>query len=168
MSKPSDNAYGFEGVKVFLRQDKNGYTMGVSIHPNDVPEALMRDLVGQRYMFAMVPLNDDDTPRVVSVEKLEDDPYLGISATPPTRDEDTGDDAARAVTQAGILCRDREFQQWMGGSPLSEARTVSHLHHAVGVASRAELKTDEHARRKFYEIVQNFELWRGAYRDSVV
>ena len=52
----------FEAVKTSMMQDKNGTNIRLTIHPNDVPEALHKDWIGSRYMVAMVKLNEDGTP----------------------------------------------------------------------------------------------------------
>ena len=38
----------FEAVKIAMRQDKNGYVLTLSVHPDDVPESLLRNWVGSR------------------------------------------------------------------------------------------------------------------------
>jgi|TARA_R110000787_G_scaffold146312_1_gene260020 hypothetical protein len=52
----------FEAVKTSMMQDKNGTNIRLTIHPNDVPEALHKDWIGSRYMVVMVKLNEDGTP----------------------------------------------------------------------------------------------------------
>ena len=53
------SALQFETIKIALKQDRNGYVMTLRIHPDDVPDELLRDFVGARYIVAMVRLNDD-------------------------------------------------------------------------------------------------------------
>ena len=52
----------FEGVKVALKQDKTGYVLTLSIHPDDVPDEILRDFVGSRYQVVMVRLNSQEQP----------------------------------------------------------------------------------------------------------
>ena len=52
----------FEAVKTSMMQDKHGTNIRLTIHPNDVPEALHKDWIGSRYMVATVKLNEDGTP----------------------------------------------------------------------------------------------------------
>ena len=59
----------FEAVKTSMMPDKNGTTIRLTIHPNDVPPQLHKDWVGSRYMVVMVKLNEDGTPD----ERKEDD-----------------------------------------------------------------------------------------------
>lgn len=56
----------FEAVKTSMMQDKNGTNIRLTIHPNDVPEALHKDWIGSRYMVVMVKLNEDGTPEGTS------------------------------------------------------------------------------------------------------
>ena len=55
-------AIQFEGVKVALKQDKTGYVLALSIHPDDVPTDLLRDFVGARYGVAMVRIDGNEQP----------------------------------------------------------------------------------------------------------
>jgi len=52
----------FEGKKIALKQTKDGYAMTLAIHPDDIPDELMRDFVGARYMVVMVRLADNEEP----------------------------------------------------------------------------------------------------------
>jgi hypothetical protein len=52
----------FEAVKMALKQNKDGYVLTMTVHPDEVPDALLRDYVGARYQVVMVRLADDDTP----------------------------------------------------------------------------------------------------------
>jgi hypothetical protein len=46
----------FEAVKMALKQNKDGYVLTMSIHPDEIPDELMRDFVGARYQVVMVRL----------------------------------------------------------------------------------------------------------------
>ena len=48
------NALGFECVKVALKQDRTGFILTLSVHPDEIPEELMRDFVGARYMLSLI------------------------------------------------------------------------------------------------------------------
>jgi hypothetical protein len=111
-----------------MAQDKNGHVLKLSIHPNDTPEAIMRDPVGTRYQVALVRLNDQ-----------------GEAIPSPTDDE-----GIKAVRLAGTLCTDPDFQMWMAQSgyasePTVEAATEG-MRIYLGVVSRRELRTDADAR----------------------
>ena len=75
-------ALQFEARKVALKQDRTGFVLTLSIHPDEIPVELMRDFVGARYGCALVRIQDDE------------------SAT----------EYSNRVQKAGMLCRDRTFQ----------------------------------------------------------
>ena len=62
----------FEAVKVGMKQDNSGYILTLRIHPDDVPNEIMRDFVGSRYMAVMVRLNDEDKPMNREAELAKD------------------------------------------------------------------------------------------------
>src|SRR5687768_25811 len=57
--------YQMEIKKDALRQTQSGDTkVTFTIHPADMPQELYADQMGQRYMAVLVPLNDDETPKL--------------------------------------------------------------------------------------------------------
>ena len=74
----------FECQKVALKQDSNGFVLTLRIHPDEIPEELLRDFVGARYACGLVRVQEDDTPVVYSNRTMK----------------------------AGILCRNTMFQQF--------------------------------------------------------
>ena len=136
----------FEGVKIAMRQDKNGYILTLAVHPSDVPDSLLRDWVGSRYQVAMVLLNDQDEP-VVPQDKS---------------------DGEKAVMKAGLLCREREFQDFIMDKfnvdewereGFDEAQCSERLRDYCAIQSRSELKTNEHARIVFNGLLNEFNSW---------
>ena len=81
----------FEAIKTSLKQSKDGYILTLAVHPDDLPDDLMRDFIGSRYVVVMVRLGDNEMPMV-------------------REDEFPGD---MAVKIAGMLCRDKEFWEWL-------------------------------------------------------
>jgi hypothetical protein len=130
------NALQFEAVKVSLKQDRTGFVLTLNIHPDEIPEELMRDYVGARYGVAMVRILDDE------------------SATP----------YENRVKRAGILCRTREFQFWLTeqGHTLhkSEEDAVEALYALCGITSRTELNGNSEAKQKFDDMVKEYEQWQ--------
>ncbi len=47
-------ALQFEARKVALKQDRTGFILTLSLHPDEVPEEILRDFVGARYACAVV------------------------------------------------------------------------------------------------------------------
>jgi hypothetical protein len=129
------NALQFECRKVALKQDRTGYVLTVVIHPDEIPEELLRDFVGSRYGVAMVRIADDE------------------SAVP----------YQNRVMQAGMLCRTREFQFWLKETghavKVSEDDAIHALYKICHIASRTELNGNEEAQQLFDDMVKDYERW---------
>lgn len=128
-------ALQFEALKVALKQDATGYVLTVKIHPDEIPEELLRDFVGARYMVAMARINDDEEPIPVK----------------------------NRVQKAAILCKDRMFQQYVEflyGLPKSEKSAVDFVYEICSIKSRTELNGNKHAQDQFDQMVKEFEEWR--------
>lgn len=135
----------FECIKLAMNQDKTGFILKLSIHPNDAPEDLLRDPVGTRYLIVAVRVGDEGD----------------AIASPTVRD------GIMAVNLAGQLARDSRFQMWLVQQELcdviSEPAAADVIRTYSGVASRKELKTNLVARRKFLALRDEFanDLRRG-------
>ena len=131
----------FEGVKVALKQDKTGYVLTLSMHPDDIPEELLRDFVGARYQVVMVRIGADESP--LNREEFIGDKYVRI---------------------AGLLCRDPKFWKYLCDDGQifeeEEAMATEWLRHCLNIQSRSELKTNEMARISFNRILKEFNEWR--------
>lgn len=127
----------FEARKIALKQDKTGFTLALSIHPDELPDALIRDFVGSRYVCVMVRLQDDESPTKYD----------------------------NRVTRAGILCRDESFQKFMSDVYLAEAQSeeaaAAQLCKQCGISSRTELNGNHLAQALFDELVREYELKIG-------
>ena len=143
MENVRDAAISFEAVKLKLSQDRNGYVLHLSIHPNDIPDELLRSWVGARYTVAMVELDEHQQP-VMSEAQQE---------------------GGKAIQLAGILCRDPDFQRFLGVQlghaifGMEECRTA--LCGVLGIKSRTELKDNAEVRKQFFDIRGDFNDWRG-------
>ena len=124
-------ALQFEARKVALKQDRTGYILTLSLHPDEIPEELLRDFVGARYACAIVRIQDDE------------------SATP----------YSNRVKQAGILCRNLDFQEFLGGD--SEDYAAQDLCKRCGIESRTELHGNEIAKQNLDDILKEYEAWRS-------
>ena len=47
----------FEARKIALKQDRTGFVLTLSMHPDEVPEEILRDFVGTRYGCALVRIS---------------------------------------------------------------------------------------------------------------
>lgn len=130
----------FEAVKVALKQDKTGYVLTLCMHPDEIPEALLRDFVGARYQVVMVRLNGEDKPMNKDIEYQRD-----------------------TVRTAGILCRSKPFAEYLmlKGEILDddESEVIEWLRKTLNIQSRSELKTNQIAAAKFWRINEDFQLW---------
>jgi hypothetical protein len=131
----------FEGVKVALKQDRTGYILTLSVHPDEVPEEILRDFVGARYQVVMVRLTNEERPMV-------------------REQEHSGD----MVRMAGILCRDPMFQRFLleAGQTFdaSEDIATAWLKEELNIQSRAELRENHAAASQLRIINQEFQAWK--------
>lgn len=131
----------FEAVKVAMKQDRTGYILTLSIHPDEVPEILMRDFVGARYAVVMVRINGQEQPM--------------------NREQENPRDLVRL---AGVLCRDKMFQKFLveTGQILedTEDEAVEWLRSECQIGSRSDLKTNQEAAKQFNFIHQEFQAWK--------
>jgi hypothetical protein len=131
----------FEGVKVAMKQDRTGYILTLSIHPDEVPDEILRDFVGARYQIVMVRLNGNEQPM--------------------NRDQEYAPDP---VQLAGILCRDPDFQKFLVEighiQNATELETVDWMRNEFGIKSRADLKSSPEAAKHLFTINEEFKAWK--------
>jgi hypothetical protein len=117
----------FEARKVALKQDKTGYVLTLSLHPDEIPEELFRDFVGARYAIALVRIQDDESPAQY----------------------------ANRVQQAAILCKAKKFQSFVGVSSEEDA-AIAVCAYCV-ISSRSELNGNTKAQNLFDKLVGSYE-----------
>ena len=126
-----------------MKQDRTGYVLTLSVHPDELPDLLVRDFVGARYQVVMVRLTDDNKPMVREQEY-------------PTKD---------LVRLAGVLCRDPQFHNFLsetgGVFEESEQAATEWLREELNIHSRTELKTNQSAAGQFKYIHQEFQAWKA-------
>lgn len=139
MAEVRDMALAFEAVKVGMRQNKDGVFLTLSIHPQQIPQDVIADLVGSRYQVALVKLND------------QDEPVLGEKKAA----------GQRALSIAHTLCRNNRFQRWVAKFNRSitpdEAGAREFILKRCGIGSRKELVDSERAREELFKIRDSFE-----------
>ena len=131
----------FEGKKIALKQAKDGHVLTLAIHPDEIPEEILRDFVGARYMVVMVRLADTEEPM------------------------NRGDfEAARAVKQAGMVCRDPKFWDFLHEQGMLFERNEQSAAEALcgycDIVSRSELKENPVALRIFNTFMEEFREWK--------
>jgi hypothetical protein len=132
----------FEAKKVALKQTKDGIVMSLAIHPDELPEELMRDFVGARYMVVMVRLGDDEKP-------LNREDYAG----------------AQLVKLAGMLCRDNKFWEYLYEQGLlletNESACIEWLKSYLNIYSRADIKTNLEAQGALKLLYGQYKEWKN-------
>lgn len=132
----------FEGVKVALKQDKSGYVLTLSLHPDDIPEELLRDFVGSRYQVVMVRIGGDEQP----IDR---------------QDEFEGN---KAIRTAGMLCKDPKFwkylysQEQIFDEDMDDA--TEWVRSYLGVESRADLKTNREGQILLSKLQTEYQKWQ--------
>jgi|TARA_R110000796_G_scaffold90631_4_gene194548 hypothetical protein len=132
------SALSFEAVKVRITQNKQGVYLVLNIHPEDIPEELLRSWVGQRYYCALVGIQDDETPV----------PHKPITKKTQGR---------KYVDRAGIMAREKEFWKFAGVD--SEEDASEFIRNFCNIHSRSELKRNEFAQILLEEINNKYNKW---------
>lgn len=131
----------YEAVKVALKQDRTGFMLTVSIHPDEIPEKLIRDFVGARYQVVMVRLNGDEQPM--------------------NRGEEYGIDP---VKLAAMLCKDKYFHRFLVESgevfDLGEELATEWLREKLLVQSRSEIRESPQKARLLLQINETYKAWK--------
>jgi hypothetical protein len=131
----------FEGVKVSLKQDKTGYVLNLSLHPDDIPEELLRDFVGSRYQVVMVRIDQNEQPM----------------------DRQANFEGDKAVRTAGMLCKDPKFwkylyaQEQIFDEDMEDA--TEWVRSYLNVQSRSDLKTNNEARILLERLNREYQAW---------
>ena len=132
----------FEAQKIAIKQDKDGYVLTLRMHPDEVPETILRDFVGARYQVVMVRLDGEEKPMKREQEHSAD-----------------------WVRMAGILSRDPVFPKWLAdiGELLEpdQEEAVEWLRDHLGVHSRADIPGSEAAKAKLRTVLQEFNQWKN-------
>ena len=122
----------FECQKVALKQDATGYILTLRIQPDDIPIQLLRDYVSALY-----------TCKLQRIDREE--------IILPQYDR---------VKRAGMLCRSKDFYDWLqiDGTPeAKEALAAQFIYNYCGIVSRAELATKQDAKIQFDKMVNEYD-----------
>jgi hypothetical protein len=131
----------FEAVKIAMKQDKSGYVLTLAMHPDEIPDELLRDFVGARYQVVMVRLNEAEKPLAREQEYSRD-----------------------LVRSSAILCRDPLFHKFLLAKSqileASEEEATDWLKTELQIGSRTELKNNPDAAKQYNFIYQEFLEWK--------
>ena len=128
----------FEAVKLGMRHSKDGHLLTLAIHPDDTPEDILRDPIGQQYVIVAVRVNQNAEPV-------------------PNKNTDEGN---RAIALAATLAKNDEFQMWIVGNghaeEIGEEAATAAIKQHCQIASRKELKTNKAARERLVALRDHF------------
>ena len=129
----------FEAKKVAIKQDKNGISLTLVVHPDDFPIEILQDFVGAAYQCVFVRTDRPHEDKQAS--------YVG----------------EQHVKLAGILCTSKDFWDFLHADSQimkkDEAIATEWLRKYLGVQSRAELRTDVGAQQLLDKINREFKQW---------
>ena len=129
----------FEAIKVALKQDRTGHILTLNIHPDEIPDDILRDFVGARYQVVMVRLNDNNKPM--------------------ERPKENGN----SVQLAGILCRDKNFLRFLHETNqiagTTETEAVNWMYSELQISSRTELEANTEAAKHLKTINEEYKSW---------
>ena len=140
MSSIREKADSFEAVKIAWSQDRKGYILKLSLHPNEaIGTHVSQDPLGQRYQVALVRI-DDDGQAIASPQKQE---------------------ANHALRLWMALTRNRNFQLWLVDRGLADVPSFESADAALkemcGISSKKELATNHQARQEVLGIRNEFD-----------
>jgi hypothetical protein len=133
-----DVCYKFEAKKDGFSQLQSGASkVTLTIQPDDLPMELIRDQMGQRYMCVIVPLNDDETPKV------------------PDRKSYAG--------QAKMMAKDEIARGFLASAKnySNDYTTEEMIKHYCGIQSCSELIEGTDAGKKFKRLQAQFLEWKN-------
>lgn len=150
-----------------LSQLQSGaWKMTLTVHPNDMHEAIMKAPMGTRYVAVLVEVGDDEQPKPVM------DFETAVNTIYPKPEKPKREMTRSQV--AALKCRAPEFQGWVrqkwphlwaserapfGGEP--ESRTAQIVRATCGVISRASLDTDPAAGRRWDSLLAEYDAHTG-------
>lgn len=143
-TSPSDlKTSQFEAVKMAVKQDKEGYVLTLRMHPDEIPEEILRDFVGSRYQVVMVRLNGDDHPM----------------------DRQQEFEKERSLKMAHAISKDPAFWEFLQDDAqileAKEEEAVDWLKQYLGIKSRSELQTNLQARSLLDKLHREFQEWHN-------
>lgn len=169
-------AVHFEAKKHGYRQTQDGIVVSFVVHPNDICAELAVAPLGTQYVVALAPYTEGPPRPVTSFfEELSTEQKEAVlaapepSPTPPVQEERERRPfhTLPRSTQAGMLCDDERFKEWLW--PFTgDHRTngpvdwpAYEVRKRCRVRSRADLDTDNAAGKRWDELVATFRADTG-------
>lgn len=139
-------SYRLEAKKDGLKQVQSGdVKLTLTISANDMPTDLYSDPMGQRYVVAMVPVQDDETPRIS-----------------PAQDEKKPKSYAG---QAKMLAQDGDFQEFLHQereySPADTSHAEIYIEDYCGITTCADIIDGTAAGDLFKDLRAKYLSWKN-------
>jgi hypothetical protein len=169
------SALQIEAKKHALRQQQDGcWILTMKVHSNDMPEAIMKAAMGQRYICALVAIGDDEQPlpsRSNDRSGSDAQPVPNKAPQPPARADGVEKEKPSKSwsgmpysTQAALRCRDpifRAFLREMCGAPANTPEQAEQfVKTRCGVSRKRDILPDTEAETYWLEIEQWFDVWK--------
>lgn len=153
------SGYRFECRKDALRQTQNGgVKVTFTIHPQEMPQALYSDSMGQRYVAVIVPINEDETPRLTPAPS----PQVG-TASAPISSAQAGSKPKNYTAAAKLLAQNEKFWDFLHMTKNYSSACPEHAEKYIetycGVTSCKDIKDGTEAGRKFAKLYAEFMEW---------
>lgn len=147
-----DVALSCEAKLYAMRKSRDGMVVSFVIHPNDIPDGLVLAEIGTRFQSAFVEIGDDEKPKAAA-QQPEPDPEA------PARESKSWHEM-RPAQQAGILCADKAFQNFLG--VISEELAVLKVREMCGVKSRKDIAANRPSGLTWRNTVSDYRAWGKA------
>ena len=163
MTNVKDVAYQFEAVQVSMNKDKNGFNLRLCIHPDDVPDGLLRDWVGSRYGVAMVRINEHEEVDIKPTE-LEGQ-RLVKSAIMSCKEPEFWEVLMDEIGESNHFLSESSYYLFTDNID-NEKNCIQALKGFLNIESRKELATNEVAQAKFKNLRKKaWELKNDQHKD---
>jgi hypothetical protein len=159
-----------EAVKVSYRQSKDGMIIAFAIHPNQLPPELALAPVGTRVLLAVAEFNPEGPVEPEPPQSAPQKPVSEARRMAAKESYASKSDMEKAATRAALLCKDRNFQLWLGdGQPLparwtpgdSEMWAASRLRGVLRVDSRSSIASDPEVYDRFMALETEYKRETG-------
>ena len=142
--------YQLECKKDGLRQTQDGlWKLTLTVHPNDMPDEILKAPMGRKYIAVFADYdNDDPQPE-----------YDGGETEPEQSKEKRKFEDMPRSQQAGMLCQESAFQEWLGVDGSDAAATQVRIH--CGVKSRIELDSFACSAKPWDKLVADYRSQMG-------
>lgn len=159
-----------------IRKTQDGVVVSFTLHPQDLPSALMLAPLGTRYVLAFAAIGDDEQP-VTPANTVANATEVLSPGISPARNPDKSsaaktryreaDEMEQAVARSAILAKDPMFQRWLvdtkrergpsDGRLIDEEQAADYIRWYCDVSSRKFIAADEKAFERFLEIESSFQ-----------